>query len=366
MATQNQDGNIPERQRAEAEMALSALRTQVLLELHQLTAAPREQILDFALEGARRSTQSRFSFVGLLNETETVLTIHRWSKETMAQCAVGNQPMVFPIAEAGLWGDCVRQRKPVLVNDYSAPRPGKKGIPEGNVPIHRFLGVPIFDGSRIVAVAAVANKPGDYTEADSAALTSLMNELWEILRRQETDQALAALSSRQEAILAAVPDFIMEVDNHKVYTWANEAGLAFFGDDVVGKEAAFYFEGEQTTYQTVQPLFDGQQDMIYVESWQRRKDGEKRLLAWQCRVLKDASGNVTGTLSSARDITEQKRTEEALKKSVQLLRDTGEMAQVGGWELDLSTQEVSWTEEVGRIHGVAPGYQPKLEEALHF
>ena len=63
---------------------------------------------------------------------------------------------------------------------------------------------------------------------------------------------------------------------------------------------------------------------------------------------------------------ERKQTEEALKKSTQLLRDTGEMAKVGGWELDLSTKEVSWTEEVGRIHGVGPGYKPKLEEALNF
>jgi PAS domain S-box-containing protein len=66
------------------------------------------------------------------------------------------------------------------------------------------------------------------------------------------------------------------------------------------------------------------------------------------------------------DITERKRVEEALEKSVQLLKDTGEMAQVGGWELDLLTKEVLWTDEVGRIHGVGPGYKPKLEEALNF
>ncbi len=66
------------------------------------------------------------------------------------------------------------------------------------------------------------------------------------------------------------------------------------------------------------------------------------------------------------DITERRRAEEGLKKSAQLLRDVGEMAKVGAWELDLSTKEVSWTEEVGRTHGVGPGYKPKLEEALNF
>ncbi len=42
------------------------------------------------------------------------------------------------------------------------------------------------------------------------------------------------------------------------------------------------------------------------------------------------------------------------------------MAQVGGWELDLSTKEVLMTEEVCRIHGVEPGYKLKLEEAMNF
>lgn len=68
---------------------------------------------------------------------------------------------------------------------------------------------------------------------------------------------LQALSIRQDAILTAVPDIIMEVDTNKVYTWANRSGLEFFGEDVVGKEAASYFEGEQNTYDAVQPLFEG-------------------------------------------------------------------------------------------------------------
>jgi PAS domain S-box-containing protein len=128
----------------------------------------------------------------------------------------------------------------------------------------------------------------------------------------QTAQALRLLSARQQALLSAIPDIVMEVDEHKVYTWANQTGIEFFGEDVLGQEVAFYFEGEQNTYDTVQPLFDGCEDVIYVESWQRRKDGEKRLLAWWCRVLKNDSGNVTGALSSARDITESRRAEEQI------------------------------------------------------
>jgi PAS domain S-box-containing protein len=136
----------------------------------------------------------------------------------------------------------------------------------------------------------------------------------EVIERKLAEQNLQSLTTYQGELLAAIPDIVMEVDNNKIYTWTNQAGLEFFGDDVIGKEASFYFEGEQDTYNAVKPLFGGEESTFYLESWQRRKDGQKRLLAWWCRVLKDNRGNVTGALSSAQDITERRRMEEEKEK----------------------------------------------------
>jgi PAS domain S-box-containing protein len=135
----------------------------------------------------------------------------------------------------------------------------------------------------------------------------------DISERSRAEAQLHALASRHEALLEAIPEIVMEVDNKKIYIWANPAGTAFFGEDVIGKEADSFFEGEQNVYATVQPLFHGSEATIYVESWQRRKDGEKRLLAWWCRTLKNGKGEVTGALSSARDITEQRRADEQIQ-----------------------------------------------------
>ncbi len=148
---------------------------------------------------------------------------------------------------------------------------------------------------------------------DDGDVREVMGITHDFTERKQAEKELHALAYRQGAILDAVPDLIMEVDNNKVYTWANKAGLKFFGEDVIGKNADFYFEGEQDTYRQVQPLFEGVEDLFYVESWQRRNDGEKRLLAWYCRVLKDNAGKVIGALSSAQDITELKHTEEEIK-----------------------------------------------------
>ncbi|MFC1569741.1 PAS domain S-box protein [bacterium] len=140
----------------------------------------------------------------------------------------------------------------------------------------------------------------------------------DVTERVIAEKKLDKTFKRNEAILAAVPDIIMEVNKNKIYTWVNQEGVKFFGDDVIGKEASHYFNGEQDTYKIVQPLFEGSDDITYVESWQRRKDGEKRLLAWWCRNLKNEQGEIAGALSSARDITEQRNAEEQI---VQDLRE---------------------------------------------
>ncbi len=155
------------------------------------------------------------------------------------------------------------------------------------------------------------------TEELKHALENLQQDVTE---RREMEENIKKLSLRQQALLAAIPDIIMEVDTHKIYTWANKAGIEFFGDDVIGKEADFYFVREQNIYDIVQPIFDGNKDIIYVESWQKRKDGKERLLAWWCHMLKDAQGNVTGALSSGRDITDQKKLEDLVEKEREELK----------------------------------------------
>jgi PAS domain S-box-containing protein len=132
---------------------------------------------------------------------------------------------------------------------------------------------------------------------------------------KRNEERLRSLVSRYDVILGVIPDIIVEVDNSKRYTWANQEGFKFFGEDIIGKGASYYFEGDQDTYQRVQSLFDGSSEVILLESWQRRRDGEKRLLSWRCRALTDGDGNVTGALSSARDITERRAREQAVHDS---------------------------------------------------
>ena len=147
----------------------------------------------------------------------------------------------------------------------------------------------------------------------------------EMTAQRNAKERIRKLYARQEAILATVPEIIAEVDTNKVYTWLNRAGLDFFGEDALGKEASNYFVGEQKTYKAVQPAFEGLVDTITAESWQRRKDGKKRLLTWHYKSLRDDTGAVTGLLSSARDITKLRQIEEELSQT-QRMDSIGQLA----------------------------------------
>ncbi|QIR37381.1 PAS domain-containing protein [Tolypothrix sp. PCC 7910] len=77
------------------------------------------------------------------------------------------------------------------------------------------------------------------------------------------------------------------------------------------------------------------------------------------------------------DITEQKLTEERLRKSTDLLTEAQRVAQIGNWEFDLATQKITWTEELFHILDKDPAlleptydenlqiYQPQDAQRLH-
>jgi putative nucleotidyltransferase with HDIG domain len=65
-------------------------------------------------------------------------------------------------------------------------------------------------------------------------------------------------------------------------------------------------------------------------------------------------------------VTERKLSEQALVHSYELLNLTGQMGKIGGWELDLETQTLSWTEETYRIHEVDPATRLDVAEAINF
>jgi PAS domain S-box-containing protein len=181
---------IAERLRTELALRLDESRFEALVKLNLITDVSIKEAADYVLEEGVKLTESEIGFLGFMNETETKLTIHAWSNQAMEQCSIIQKSIHFPMKESGLWGEAVRRREPFILNDYSLPHPGKKGYPKGHVELIRFMVVPIFDGDRIVAIGAMANKEEEYDASDVRQLRLFLDGMWQIIGRRRDKEAL--------------------------------------------------------------------------------------------------------------------------------------------------------------------------------
>jgi diguanylate cyclase len=98
----------------------------------------------------------------------------------------------------------------------------------------------------------------------------------------------------------------------------------------------------------------------------RAKDGTLYWVEAVIAPLQNSNGEVDRYISIANNITPRKKQEEELRKSQELLNRTGQIAGIGGWEFDLVSKLLYWSDETCRIHGLEPGYVPTLDEAIQF
>ncbi|NQV34380.1 MAG: response regulator [Phycisphaeraceae bacterium] len=342
-------------------LQLEQSRLEALLQLGQMTTASIQEIMDFALEEAVRLTESKIGYLAFMNEDETVLTMHAWSKTAMKQCATIDKPIVYPVETTGLWGEAVRQRKPVITNDYSDPGVKKKGYPEGHVPVVRHMNIPVFDGDKIVAVAGVGNKPVPYEESDVQQLTLLMQGMWRLIQRKRAEQALresheelekrveertAELTHANEklkreiaerklaekvikdsqamysSLVENLPVHVLCKDISGRFTFANQSFCDLLGktlEDITGKTDFDFFPAElaQKYHRDDERVLQTGELFETVE--ENKNDDETRYVHVMKAVVRDASDKAVGVQVIFWDVTEHKEAETALEYERYLL-----------------------------------------------
>jgi len=149
-----------------------------LIKLYRLSEEPVTQILDLALEEILKLTGSAVGYIYFYDEGSRIFTLHSWSKSVMDSCSVVEMKSTYELDKTGLWGEAVRRRQPITVNDFQAQHPLKKGCPEGHVILKNFLTIPVYHAEAIVAVIAVGNKEGEYTLKDVNKIELIAKGVW--------------------------------------------------------------------------------------------------------------------------------------------------------------------------------------------
>jgi len=149
-----------------------------------------DELLARALDEVGALVDSPIGFYHFVESDQKTLSLQQWSTRTIKEyCRAEAKGVHYSIDQAGVWVDCVHQKRAVVHNDY-ASLAHKKGLPAGHARLVRELVVPVMRGDAIVAILGVGNKPTEYIESDAAIVSYFADVTWEIVRQKQTEEKL--------------------------------------------------------------------------------------------------------------------------------------------------------------------------------
>jgi len=197
--------------RQTAKLKNNLYRNTIMFNVMNQNYASISDWLDYVLNEMIKMTGSQFGYIYLYNEKTEELTLNSWSRGVMADCLVAEKKTVYQLGKTGIWGEVIRQRKSIIINDFGKAHPLKKGYPAGHVKLDKWMAVPVFEDNEIVATVGLANKPEDYDNNDIYQVTSLMSGVWNMIERAKFRDKLEVEKNRYLSTLVSIGDGVMVV-----------------------------------------------------------------------------------------------------------------------------------------------------------
>jgi len=181
---------------------------------------------------------------------------------------------------------------------------------------------------------------------------------------------------REHAVtLASIGDAVITTDTGGRIRFLNREAERLTGwshDEAVGHSLALVFR--IINEQTRQPVEDPVEKVLRTGSTAGlanhtvlvARDGRETAIDDTAAPIRHGDGRITGVVLVFRDNTEKKRAEDLLRTQAALLRETGGLARLGGWDFDPATGEGHMTDEVYAIHDLEPGTPITKEKGLEF
>ncbi len=204
------------------------------------------------------------------------------------------------------------------------------------------------DGTLIVVSSRQAlQRDGD---GEPIAIIELNSDITELKRAAEYARSL----------IEASLDPLVTISAEGKITDVNDATMKVTGverDGLLGTDFGDYFTEPERAREGYQRVFSEGAVIDYPLTI-RRRDGVLTDVLYNATVYRDSAGEVLGVFAAARDVTERRRAEQELAHMSDLLERTQEISKTGGWEYEVATSRLTWTDEVYRIYGVELASDP--------
>ena len=267
-----------------------------------------DELLQKTLDEIGTLTNSPIGFYHFISEDEKTIYLQMWSSRTLKEfCKAEGKGQHYPVDQGGVWVDAVRERRPVIHNDYST-LPHRKGLPEGHAPLIRELVVPTMISDKIVAILGIGNKPTDYTEKDVEIVAYLADVAWEIVFRKRTEVALQERDKKYKTLFEDSIDGVYSVLRDGTITDANPSFCELFSytrEEMIGKDMReLYLDpADRPRFQKEIERKGFVKD--YEVRW-RKGDGTEVDCVLTSSVHFAKDGSIVGYRGIVRDMTERK------------------------------------------------------------
>ncbi len=183
-----------------------------------------------------------------------------------------------------------------------------------------------------------------------------------VSERREAETALKVKSAELDSFFNVTPDLLCIATTDGYFVRLNpawEKTLGYSRDELTARRFLEFIHPDdlESTREAIARLVL-QQDVIGFVNRYRSKNGTYRSLEW-CST--PAGKQI---YAAARDVTDQRKAEEALRHRERELREAQRLAHVGSWEWDVSRKTATWSEELYRIIGRDPSLAAPSEEEL--